>query len=328
MRFLSALSVLLTFACGAIAQAPTPFAVGSIFNNKGELGIESVRNVALAQSTATPHYKSNGEETRFYEGYFKAAENTSKLALLSDDGTSVWIDGQQILNRAGQGQGFENFDSTFYPLTKTFTAGRIYHLKLQYTNTSHKSDADVDGVSLWAYDGGGTIITVTGTLQVRSKAPVSSTWGQTANVAAGGLGTTEHKADIEIRLTDSANNPLFGLTIPTLQIIGGGQGVQDGSISASVAFASSITDAQGKVTGTFTSGNRTEDTILELGLGQDTNPTVTISQKWNELPVESAWQPTPDWDYDAPSTVIYKMAFNSGTTPITGHSLEFATSLH
>ena len=128
----------------------------------GGLPYESVKSAAMAQINATPFYKSKVLETRWYDGYFRAASSTSKLALLSDDGTSVWINGVQVLNRAGQGQGFEQFDSTFVTLAPSgqtsFTAGQVYHLRLQYTNTIHSSDADVDGISLWAFDGGGTIV--------------------------------------------------------------------------------------------------------------------------------------------------------------------------
>lgn len=172
LRLSAVFTLLCSLSMSAMAQTPSP--VGSIFSNKGELGIESVRNAALSQMTTTPYYKSNGEETVWFEGYFRAASNSSKLALLSDDGTSVWIDGEQVLNRAGKTQGFEGegthrrgetvwkngFDVTFYPLSKTFVAGQVYHLKLEYTNTIHDSEADVDGVSLWAYDGGGDIVTV------------------------------------------------------------------------------------------------------------------------------------------------------------------------
>lgn len=127
----------------------------------GELGLSSVRSAAQAQINATPFYKSFTLETRWYDGYFRAAANTTQLALLSDDGTSVWIDGQQVLNRAGRGQGFEAFDSTFVTLTPpsgSFVAGQIYHLRLQYTNVVHLSDGDVDGISLWAFAGGGEIV--------------------------------------------------------------------------------------------------------------------------------------------------------------------------
>lgn len=146
-------------ASTALAQAPTPppSPLSSILSNKGELGIDSVKNAARSQATGTPNYKSNGVETRTFDGYFQAASNSTKLAILSDDGSNVSVDGQQILSRAGQGQGFENFDSCFSPLSFSFTAGQTYHITVQYTNTVHTGDADVDGVSLWAYDGGGGI---------------------------------------------------------------------------------------------------------------------------------------------------------------------------
>ena len=163
--FLRSLTALLfCLLCGRVALAqtptptPTPFAVGDIFFDKGDADYESVKSAAKSQSTGTPYYKSNGLETRTYEGFFKAASDSSKLALLSDDGTSVWIDGTQVLGNAGQGQGFENFDSTFTALSATFKAGHIYNIRLVYTNTIHSNDADVDGVTLFAYDGGGEVL--------------------------------------------------------------------------------------------------------------------------------------------------------------------------
>lgn len=160
LRSLAALVLCLLCSRVAIAQTPTPtpFAVADIFYDKADADYETVKNSAKSQSTSTPFYKSNGLETRTYEGFFKAASDNSKLALLSDDGTSGWIAGTQVLDRAGQGQGFENFDSTFYPLSSSFKAGQVYKIRLVYTNTVHRDDADVDGLTLFAYDGGGTIV--------------------------------------------------------------------------------------------------------------------------------------------------------------------------
>ncbi len=151
----------------AWAQTPSPTAlaltsadVSGIFFDKGDADLEAVRNAALAQTTEPSHpfYKSPVVETRSYEGFFQPTSDNSKLALLSDDGTSMWIDGEQVLNHADKGQGFEDFDSTFQPLATSFKAGQIYHLRLKYTNTIHSNDGDMDGITLFAYNGGGTTV--------------------------------------------------------------------------------------------------------------------------------------------------------------------------
>jgi hypothetical protein len=231
----------LTFSSSSSAQTspPTPFDLSGIFNNKGELGIDSVKSAALAQSTATPYYKSNGVETRYYEGYFKPATSSSKLALLSDDGTSVWIDGQQVLNRAGQGQGFENFDSTFYPLSKTFVAGQIYHLRLQYTNTVHRNDADVDGVSLWAYDGGGGIVTLN----------LSVATAKT-EICAGGLADTVHQTEITATVKDGNNVVVPNISVSFI--------VENSHLDypATLSTASVSTSPQGQAKTTLTSSRK------------------------------------------------------------------------
>lgn len=158
-RHIIVLGFLITSSYGSWAQSPTPAPhfLGDAFTDKGQAGLSVVRNEAFSQSTLTPRYKSNSVETRWYEGYFHPNTNNSKLALLSDDGSSIWIDDEAVLDRAGQGQGFEKFDSTFTPLNASFERGQSYHIRIKYTNTIHRDDADVDGLTLWAYDGGGEI---------------------------------------------------------------------------------------------------------------------------------------------------------------------------
>jgi len=199
-------------ASRALAQAPTPTpsALSAIFSNKGELGLGSVTNTARSQTTTTPNYKSNGLETRTFDGFFQAASNTSKLAILSDDGSSVSVDGRQILNRAGQGQGFENFDSCFAPLTYSFTAGQTYHITVQYTNTVHLGDADVDGVSLWAYDGGGGIVAAPSATQtVTVSVGTDSNGTPFDHLEANGSSTTS----VKVHFSDSSGAPVSGLPV-------------------------------------------------------------------------------------------------------------------
>lgn len=159
LHFVTVFTLMLSFCSGALAQTPAASSLGGIFVNKGDAPLSAVQAIADAQKTTQPAYKSNGEETLFYDVFFKAHSNNSKLALLSDDGTSVWIDDEQVLSGAGQGQGFDQAGAvTFYSLSKTFVKDEIYHVRLEYTNTIHAGDVDVDGISLWAYDGGGEIV--------------------------------------------------------------------------------------------------------------------------------------------------------------------------
>ena len=174
--FLAAAFVTISSGVSYAQSLPLVSAQESIFSDQGNASYDSVRNAALAQSTSAPFYKSNSVQTRIYEGYFKPRSNNTKIALLSDDGTSVWINGQKVLSRAGQPQGFEAFDSTFVPLSQSFVAGQIYNLKLEYTNTIHQGAADVDGISLWAYDGGGDIVEPTISLSLSATEICAGGW--------------------------------------------------------------------------------------------------------------------------------------------------------
>ena len=119
--------------CATLTPAPTApptfnFGVADIFSNRSTDALSQVKNAAHQQvlPNSHPFYKSNGVETRVYGGDFVPNADTTKLAVLSDDGTSVWINGQQVLGRAGQGQGFEHFERTFTPLSYDFVAGQTY----------------------------------------------------------------------------------------------------------------------------------------------------------------------------------------------------------
>lgn len=300
LRLPAVFALMCSLSMGAMAQTPSP--VGSIFNNKGELGIESVRNAALAQSTATPYYKSNGVETRYYEGYFRAASNNSKLALLSDDGTSVWIDGQQILNRAGQGQGFENFDSTFYPLSKTFMAGQIYHLKLQYTNTTHLSDADVDGISLWAYDGGGEIVSL--------NVSVSAT---ETEICAGGVTDDAHQTTITAVVKDSSN-----AVVPSVSVVFSVEN-SHGEYPAALTAASASTNPQGEATTTLTSSRKIGATAkVKARVATFEAQTASVAMQ----DAEETWDISPkEMAADGESTATIKLTLKYKNKVVTGHQV-------
>ena len=285
-----------------MASAQTPLPVSSIFNNKGELGLESVRNTAQAQSTATPYYKSNSVETRTYEGYFKAASSSSKLAILSDDGSSVWVNGQQILGRAGQGQGFENFDSTFSLLSQSFAAGQIYHVKVRYTNTSHLSDADVDGVSLWAYDGGGEMVTLSVTATTSASA-----------ICAGGIADDVHRAEVTATVKDSD-----GVAVPNIPVTFTVES-SNSQYPATLTQDSATTDGQGKAVTKLTSSRKigaTATVTARISGGEAATPAITMED------ATEAWNITPEQlEADDQSEAMVKLTLKYGNQKVSGHQM-------
>lgn len=158
--------------------------------------------------------------------------------------------------------------------------------------------------------------------------------GTSAIVAAGGLGGV-HQADLVVQATPA----VAGLQVPGPIIIAGGQGKDENPNvrTAQAVLDSTVTDADGKIHGTFTSGKRVQVTTVAIDFDGDpeaphTGPTVDISERWNELPDEGTTQ-EPNrkaWFYEEfayigePSSITYKMAFvDGGDLAIPGHSLEF-----
>ena len=333
LRLAALLAMMLMFASGALAQAPTPTphplvsSQESIFSNKGEADLDAVKNEAKAQMSAAPFYKSNGEETRFYEGYFKAATSTSKLALLSDDGTSVWIDGQQVLSRAGTTQGFEGegthqkngvtwqngFDATFYPLAKTFEAGHIYHLKLQYTNTIHTNDVDVDGLSLWAYDGGGEIVSPT--LELKA---------DPTDICAGAISSAVHQSHLTAKLKSGSDTLLSNQTVHFSWKMPGASTTSEEDVAINENGEAPLTitsgDEVGKVTVTATSEGISQEATVSLNLreGEDT---------WFNKNSEGEYV---EWDGDADTNGAehedLRFNLNFDGTPVDGHKISWRIS--
>ena len=304
LRLLLALCAFCVFGPRALAQE-TPASVGSIFHNKGELGLDSVRSDALAQSTATPHYKSNGLETRFYEGYFKPASDNSKLALLSDDGTSVSVDGQSVLSEAGQNQGFEDFDSAFTPLSSNFEAGKIYHLRVEYTNTVHAGDADVDGVSLWAYDGGGSIVSLSLTVAAKS-----------GEICAGGVDNEAHRTLVTATVKDSDNAVVPDIPI-TFSLVD-----SHADYKASLKEDSDTTDAQGEAFTTLVSSRKigASATIIARGANLEARSSSVSMQDADE----EVWSFSADEleaDGEAQATVKLELKYKG--LKVEGHDMDW-----
>jgi hypothetical protein len=185
-------------------------------------------------------------------------------------------------------------------------------------------------------------------------------------VAAGAVDNDSHKARFFVRITDREGNILSGVKVEgAVDIIDGGwgsedsgqPGPQDDSVSATASLdvpptppigegdggvppspPSPTTDGEGKVYGSFRSGHRIEPlkpTVIIVRLnGDNSGPTAQITQVWNELSHEQAWEYDPYFYLGEPSPVAYKIQYQTGVDstqspimqPITGHAVKFETT--
>ncbi len=120
---------------------------------------------ALVVSAAT-QMAANGEdlgyrsaeapEERTFDVDFVPTAATTKLAVFSDDGVNVLINGQSTnVMRKGQGQALPDIANSLRPIEYTFTPGQTYQIRIEYSNIIYTGGGDIDGCKLFAYDGGG-----------------------------------------------------------------------------------------------------------------------------------------------------------------------------
>ncbi len=75
------------------------------------------------------------------------------LALLSDDGCTVTIDGRKVHDRYKRGQALPKLEYSFYELPVLLTPGKPVRLRVDYSNIYYGADryVDIDGVTLFLY---------------------------------------------------------------------------------------------------------------------------------------------------------------------------------
>jgi hypothetical protein len=81
----------------------------------------------------------------------KAGKFEYGLAIFSDDGTNVKVNGQQILGRYGRGQGLPNLAKSFSVLPISLTPGVEADFIIDYSNTHYTGNDDIDGCTLFFY---------------------------------------------------------------------------------------------------------------------------------------------------------------------------------
>ena len=86
-----------------------------------------------------------------FEGAFTPEDANTKLAIFSDDGCDVYINGAKVFARLGQGQALPNLAQSLHKIAYNFQGGVAYQIKVVYSNAAFMGNTDIDGASLFAY---------------------------------------------------------------------------------------------------------------------------------------------------------------------------------
>ncbi|MCE5313692.1 MAG: right-handed parallel beta-helix repeat-containing protein [Armatimonadota bacterium] len=162
-----ALSVALTLA-GLLLLSGAVNALGldEIFMDMDTASYIDVRTEASYEAQASvkpvyPNSPSSLPDYKTFEGYFIPASNSTSVAIFSDDGVDFYINGTCVLDNKDKGQALPNLDIGASPsliaLSRSWVGGKVYHLVIDYSNTCYSGQYDIDGCTLFAYNGGGDI---------------------------------------------------------------------------------------------------------------------------------------------------------------------------
>jgi hypothetical protein len=96
-----------------------------------------------------------------FEGQFRAGSDRTQLAMFSDDGCDVFIDDMEkpVLKRFAVGQHLPDVNNqSFHLLDFKFKKGKVYRIRVHYANTVYNGKTDIDGATLFGFNGGGEIL--------------------------------------------------------------------------------------------------------------------------------------------------------------------------
>ncbi len=162
---LSQWALLLMTACGlpsALWAQSSGGSLDDVLLNLGPATEADVRIIAAGQANdpAGPKYPSVAVEQRTFTGLFTPASVTTQLAIFSDDGCDVSVDGTKIHSRLSQGQALPDLGQSFHLVTPSqpWEAGRSYLIRVEYSNTVYQGLTDIDGATLFVFNGGGSVL--------------------------------------------------------------------------------------------------------------------------------------------------------------------------
>jgi len=168
-----------------------------------------------------------------------------------------------------------------------------------------------------------TVYTVT--LGVR-RTGSGGAYGTSATVAAGGVDSDVHKADIEVATSPAVASVTLDIVVG--KKAGEGEGQPDTGGTASVSMNSYTTDANGKAYGTFASSNKIESVTLEC---QDSDGTPLAG--FGTATITQAWDDDAGLEFNVPEYFIPEIADTCKFTcrldegvPIDGHTINWYTT--
>jgi len=113
----------------------------------------TVYSDAISQSSNNGHPNAGSTyapDEQIFEGNF-TPDYTTSLAILSDDGADVYVNGSKVWSGKGQPQDLSTLSQSLHTVSVTLQAGTVYNIKIDYTNTIYTGSYDIDGCTLFAY---------------------------------------------------------------------------------------------------------------------------------------------------------------------------------
>lgn len=145
----TAWAVLFAGALSAQTVFPLPF------SNAGSVGSSNSLWQQITNGFPRGYDCTQSNDFRRFRGAFTANASTTKLAIHSDDGSRVKINGQSAIDFYGENTHFQS-GSALRLISYSFATGQEYCVEIDFTNHLHDAN-DIDGVTLYAYDGGGNV---------------------------------------------------------------------------------------------------------------------------------------------------------------------------
>ncbi len=105
---------------------------------------KEIESVTFADEVFRPPHPEGEEPPPFLYG----------LAILSDDGCTVTINGKKVLTKFGEGQALPDLKQSLHILPVILSSGTPANIKVEYSNIIYRVNAkepDIDGVTLFVY---------------------------------------------------------------------------------------------------------------------------------------------------------------------------------
>jgi len=118
---------------------------------------QAVEMTAREQAASNgPRFRSAPSQVPFYksfEGTFTPQDALTRLAIFSDDGCDVSIDGLKVHAQKDRPQNMTVQSQALHKLNFALQAGRAYRVRVDFSNVIYLGEGDMDGVTLFAYTG-------------------------------------------------------------------------------------------------------------------------------------------------------------------------------